>query len=67
VPWLCVFPDPADPEWIPSEEVMWLLAPREAPGAWRWIEPGGPGKPLTEDRNAILRLQQRSIAEAQRS
>jgi hypothetical protein len=60
-------PDPADPEWIPSEEVMWLLAPREAPGAWRWIEPGGPGKPLTEDRNAILRLQQRSIAEAQRS
>ena len=60
-------PDPADEGWIPSDDVLWLLAPREAPGASRWFDGQGDGEVLTEDRNAILRLQERSIAEAQRS
>lgn len=60
-------PDPGDEDWIPSDAVLWLLAPREAPGAWRWFDADSPGERLTEDRNAILRLQQRSIAEAQRT
>jgi hypothetical protein len=60
-------PDPEDERWIPDEAVLWLLAPREAPGAWRWIDANGAGERLTEDRNAILHLQQRSIAEAQRT
>lgn len=60
-------PSPEDEGWIPNDDVLWLLAPREAPGAWRWFESDESGERLTEDRNGILRLQQRSIAEAQRS
>lgn len=60
-------PDPSDPAWIPDESLVPLLAPREAPGAWRFFDSDSEGTLLTEDRNPILQLQQQSISEAQRS
>jgi spermidine synthase len=59
-------PAPDGPEWYTgTEELDRRLSALSIRGAWRWFEPGSVPV-LTDDRNAIDRLQRRSVEEGKR-